>query len=67
MSETAVNSNWHGPIADETWISVINSQMKGTGLMHISQTWHDNENRVALEKMKAEVDRLADCWQRHAC
>lgn len=41
--------------------------MTGTGVMHISQTWRDNQNRVAFEQMKADVDRRAGCWQRYAC
>lgn len=44
MSETAVNSNWHEPIADENLNLGINSQMKGMGMMHISQTWCNGEN-----------------------
>lgn len=55
------------PLLMNTCILVINSQMKGRGVMYISWTWHNNENRVVFTEMKAEVDRLADCWKRHEC
>lgn len=31
------------------------------------QTRPNSENRAACEEMKADVDRLADCWRRDAC
>lgn len=41
------------PLPTSTWISVINSQMKGTGVMRSSQTWQAAEPGGG-EEMKAE-------------